>query len=249
MRNHFGKIAVVIAVSASLLGFAAPSVLARPVSTILELYTSQGCSSCPPADELLHEYASREGVLAISLPVDYWDNLGWKDTLGNPANSQRQREYARARGDRSVYTPQIVVNGLSHLAGYDQRGIDQAIVATGEFLSADRVALSLDVSGESLIVSIPVATPAAGRKSGTVWLLLYSKQEEVLIRAGENAGRTISYVNVVREMTPVGMWNGEAQNFTLPKTALMSRGHEGCAVLLQAGMSGPILGAAILDSW
>lgn len=249
MRNITNRIAAAIVFAVSVMGFVWSPAVAKPVSAVLELFTSQGCSSCPPADALLHKFAERDDVLALSLPVDYWDNLGWKDTLGSPVNSQRQRDYAHRRGDRSVYTPQIVVNGLTHVAGYNEREINRAIDATSQFLRAEKVSLRLNTAGEILTVMISKAGADAKHRSGTVWLLLYSKLEEVSIGSGENAGRKLSYVNVVREMTPVGMWNGEENQFALPKTAIMNRGHEGCAVLLQAENSGPILAAATLDSW
>ena len=230
-------------------GIGLQTAVAKPVSAILELFSSQGCSSCPPADALLHEYVARDDILAISLPVDYWDNLGWKDTLGSPANSQRQRDYARHRGDRSVYTPQIVVNGLTHVAGYDRRAIDRAITATGTFLRDDKVDMTLEAKEDMLVVSVAESAAAANHKSGTIWLLLYSKSEKVSIKAGENSGRTVTYANVVREMTPIGLWHGDNYQITLPKSEVMSRGFEGCAVMLQAGMAGPILAAAMLDSW
>ena len=249
MRNTFiplsAALTLILAISIAITGRSE----ARSVSTVLELFSSQGCSSCPPADELLKSYVARDDVLALSLPVDYWDNLGWKDTLGSPKNSQRQYDYAHQRGDRSVYTPQIVVNGVAHVPGYDRRRIDQEIEAANLSLRRELITMSINSVGETIQVSVSPAKEGAQYRSGTLWLVLYSKLETVSIGAGENAGRTLSYVNVVREMMPVGMWHGDADRITLPRADIMNRGHEGCAVLLQAGMAGPILGAAVMDSW
>ncbi len=244
--NHF--ISSLILASA-ILAFAAAPAAARPASAVIELFTSQGCSSCPPADELLAEYAQRDDVLAISMPVDYWDYLGWKDTLASPANSQRQREYASSRGDRMIYTPQVVINGIAAAPGYDQQIIDSTIEATISQLESDAVAVSMESIDDKIVISVEAAGEQSRYQSGTLWLLLFKKQIEVPVTRGENAGRSITYTNVVREMTPVGTWNGERAVYTLPKTDLMSRGLEGCAILLQSGSAGPIIGAAILDNW
>lgn len=224
-------------------------VSARPATAVVELFTSQGCSSCPPADELLAEYAKRDDVLAISMPVDYWDYLGWSDTLASPANTQRQRDYAASRGDRMVYTPQVVINGIAAAPGYSQRIIDSTIESTKSQLGTDRVLVDMESIDEKIVVRVAAAAEDGNHRNGTIWLLLYEKQVVVPVARGENAGRTIAYTNVVREMTPVGTWTGDKVVYTLPKADLMSRGHEGCAVLLQAGTAGPIIGAAILDNW
>ena len=222
---------------------------ARSATAVIELFTSQGCSSCPPADELLAEYAKRDGVLAISMPVDYWDYLGWTDTLASPANSQRQRDYAARRGDRMVYTPQVVVNGIEAAPGYSQRIIDSTIESTSSKLETDSVLVDIKIDDGTILIDVAAADANSSYKSGTLWLLLFEKQVVVPVARGENAGHTITYTNVVREMTPVGTWNGDKAVFTLPKADVMSRGHEGCAVLLQSGPTGPIVGAAILDNW
>ena len=198
---------------------------------------------------MLAEYAQHDDVLAVSMPVDYWDYLGWTDTLASPANSQRQRDYASSRGDRMVYTPQVIINGIAAAPGYDQRIIDNTISTTKSQLGGNRVLVDMGSSGEEIVVRVDAAIEGGEYRSGTLWLMLFEKQVVVPVARGENAGRTIAYTNVVREMTPVGTWNGDKAVYTLPKADLMSRGHEGCAVLLQSGMAGPIIGAAILDSW
>lgn len=217
------------------------------IGAVVELFTSQGCSSCPPADELLGELARREDVLALTLPVDYWDYLGWKDTLASPANTKRQRSYAGVRGDGAIYTPQMVVNGLEPAIGSDRSAVEAAIRTTATAVEPDKVEMSIAIEDDQLIITAGDATGVV--KSGTLWLVLYSSQEKVGIGRGENGGRTVTYYNVVREMSPVGMWKGNALRLTLPRGDLMNRGFEGCAVILQAGPAGPIIGAAKLESW
>ena len=121
---------------------------------LLELFTSQGCSSCPAADKLLGELTADPSLIALSLPIDYWDYLGWKDTLANPAHSARQRAYARVRGDRQVYTPQIVVNGAMHVLGSDKAAIERTITQTDQKTGVMSVPVSMIVGGDSLSVKI-----------------------------------------------------------------------------------------------
>lgn len=240
----FGLFAIFFMISAS-----GPVSAASRFTTVIELFTSQGCSSCPPADALLGELAKRDDMVALSLPVDYWDYLGWKDTLASPANSARQRAYARARRDRGVYTPQVVVNGVVHAAGNNPVRVEQAVDAARAQLRDSWVPISISSKGDMLEVRAAAAGKTARLSSGTLWLVLYSGVEEVKITRGENAGRTIRYYNVVREMTPIGVWHGEEVSLELPKSDVMGRGYDGCAVLLQAGSAGPIIGAAILPGW
>lgn len=212
---------------------------------VLELFTSQGCSSCPPADALMRTLRSEPGIIALTLPVDYWDYLGWKDTLASPANSQRQRAYANARGDRQIYTPQVVVNGVAHAVGSDLASIRQAVRTSNSALGA-KVPVSISVDERSVAFHVGDAPAGAKARKGTIWLVLYADAEQVSIKRGENSGRKVTYYNVVKEMTPVGMWDGSKAVFTLPRPELKARGYKKCAVLLQAGNAGPIIGAAEL---
>lgn len=216
---------------------------------IIELFTSQGCNLCPPADALFEKYVRRDDVVALTMPVDYWDYLGWKDTLATPRNSARQRAYARARGDGQVYTPQVVVNGLGHVNGADERAIEKAMARTDEALKRRHVDMYLAAEGDTLIIKAGAAPAALGKASGTIWLALVKKVEKVHILRGENGGRKIAYHNVVRELTPVGKWSGEAVTLKLPKHHLMQQGSDGCTVFLQQGRAGPILGAAEMADW
>ena len=208
----------------------------RPV--VVELFTSQGCSSCPPADTYLRDLANRENVIALAYNVDYWDYLGWQDTLASPAHTERQRAYARALGLSGVYTPQIVVNGTAEGVGSRRNEIGRAIDEAKPF----PVRVSFADKGDALALDVGAGQRPA--RPATLWLVRYAKETRVEIRGGENRGRTIAYAHAVRELTPIGMWEGKAMSLTLPKSDLLTRGFEGCVALLQAGDGGPILGAA-----
>ena len=245
-----GSLLAAILVTASL---AAPdngaiAASSKPVA-VVELFTSQGCSSCPPADKLLGKYAKRSDIVALTFPVDYWDYLGWKDTLASPAYSARQRSYAAARGDGQVYTPQAVINGLRHANGSHERAINRAISKTQKSWQGTRISLKMWTEGDVLIISAGAAPEGARVKPATIWLALTKKTETVTINRGENRGRTITYHSVVREMTPVGRWTGQEVMVKLPKHHLMSGGSDGCTVLLQQDTAGPILAAAELKDW
>jgi hypothetical protein len=211
---------------------------------VVELFTSQGCSSCPPADAYLRDLAEEEDIIALSFNVDYWDYLGWKDTLASPAFSERQRAYARKLGLSGVYTPQMVVNGVAEGVG-SRRGEIGRIINKQDERSLP-VEISFRDEGASLTLSVAAGT--APEQPATLWLVRYATAEEIEIRRGENRGRTITYAHAVRELTPIGMWEGNAMTMTLPKGELLTRGYEGCVALLQAGDGGPILGAAEIGS-
>jgi hypothetical protein len=209
--------------------------------SVIELFTSQGCSSCPPADALLKHYADRADIVALSLPVDYWDYLGWKDTLASPKYTSRQRAYANSFGAQP-YTPQVVVNGLTHVVGSHAHDIDQAIKATSAQIESSRVPLSLFSDGRTLTINVGPAADKA-EASGTLWLAAVRTKVDVDVLHGENRGRKLSYYNVVRELTPVGMWSGKANRLELPHEAILRTG-ERCAVLLQSEGGGRIIAAA-----
>jgi hypothetical protein len=214
-------------------------------TTVLELFTSQGCSSCPPADKLIGELAERDDVLALSFNVDYWDYLGWKDTLATSDNSDRQRAYAAAREDHQVYTPQIVVNGHAHVVGSNKRAVEAAIKDDGGL----PVTIDLLEKSDAITVSIDQASDIVG--ATTLWVVFYESMVSVPITRGENTGKTIAYSNVVRKIRPIAMWDGGAMSVDLPKSEMANANVKRCAVLLQteteAGLPGRVLGAAMLD--
>lgn len=216
----------------------------RP-SGVVELFTSQGCSSCPPADAVLAELAERDDVIALAYHVDYWDYLGWEDHLAAPENTARQRAYG-ASLESSPYTPQAVVNGARDTVGSRRDDIAAAIDGAPE-----GAALSIDVGLTEKDGSIFVDVGAAETTSldAHIVVVSYKPREVVEIGAGENRGRRIDYRNIVRSFQTVGMWHGESMRLELPTSEMMKNG--GCAILVQAydayGRPGPILGAARVE--
>jgi hypothetical protein len=213
---------------------------------VVELFTSQGCSSCPPADKLAGELAQDPSVIVMSLPIDYWDYLGWKDTLAIPGHTNRQRAYARTRGDREVYTPQAVVNGTVHVLGSDKNAIENAIVRTDNQPGTLSLPVSLSVANGQIAVNVPAAKGAATK--GEVWLCPITKDVPVTIGRGENTGHTVIYHNVVRRWIKLGDWTGTAHTFTLPVRDLGEAKVDTVAVVVQSGTKeapGAMLGANV----
>lgn len=203
---------------------------------VVELFTSQGCSSCPPADAILAELTERDDVLPLALHVDYWDYIGWKDSYGSPAFTRRQRDYARVAGDRTIYTPQMIVGGLEHVIGTKPMRLAELIQRHGR--RANSVALDVHRSGQRLEIAARALRPEPGRYS--VLVVAYRPSETVAIRRGENAGKTITYHNIVLDLSEVGRWNGQGSYNT---TATVPATDE-VAVLIQGEGHGPILAAA-----
>ena len=232
---------VALLASAGILGLTAAAA-ADPARAVVELFTSQGCSSCPPADAMLVELASRPDVVALTLPVDYWDYLGWKDTLAQPGFTARQRAYAHLRGDRQVYTPQIIVNGTTPTAGSDRAEIDRVIA--GEPGKTTALPVTITASERDGIVTVEV-NGAAEHQATPVWVLPVRKMQTVEISRGENKGRKVTYVNVVRAIVRVGDWRGGTARFEVPLETAQADG-DGYVVLLQSAVKnkpGVILGA------
>jgi hypothetical protein len=212
---------------------------------VLELFTSQGCSSCPPADRLLGELANDTSIIALSLPIDIWDYLGWKDTLALAGHSARQRAYAELRGDRQVYTPQMVVNGSVHVLGSDRAAIERAIVQTKHNTAVMTLPVLASTGGGDLTVTIKGAPD--GEPGGEVWLCPLSTAIAVAIGRGENRGRTVTYHNVVRSWRKLGDFDGADATWTIPLAQIEKDDIDGAAVLVQEGTRekpGVILGAA-----
>jgi hypothetical protein len=200
---------------------------------VVELFQSQGCSSCPPANANVMALAGRPDILALSFQVTYWDNLGWKDTFGSPQNTARQWDYARALRHDNVWTPQVVVNGRADVVGVKPGEIERAILQADRGVSGPRVDVA---SGK---VTITGATPL---RPAQVWLVRYDPNiVQVPIRRGENGGRTLPHRNVVRSLTNLGDWSGAARSFALPGSAADGLRS---AILVQSGKGGVILAAA-----
>ncbi len=227
---------------ASLAALVSTSAEAGPVRGVVELFTSQGCSSCPPADEVLADLAADPSVVALSLPVDYWDRLGWKDTFASPAFSERQRRYGVVRGDGEVYTPQAVVNGASHVNGSSRSGIANVI-------DRQSTRLSVPVFVKADTASIEVSVGSTAESSDATYSVLVMPiygQRSVAIGRGENANRKVVYTHIVREIIPAGAWNGAGKSYRVPRAKLKDA--EGVAVIVQRGsisQPGPIVGAAL----
>lgn len=220
-----------------------------PIRTVIELFTSQGCSSCPPADEMLKRFSEDPGVVALSLPVDYWDYLGWKDTFASPRNSERQRAYAKARGDGAIYTPQMVVNGAIHVNGAQKAEIEQAIDLTSKNTALQRVPIRFWQESNTLNIVAGGADTGRVVNEATVWLGLVQPSGTVEIAQGENAGHKLTYTNIVRELTPIGLWKGEPLLIQIPRAAVMQASTQKSVVLIQEGKAGPIIGAAWANLW
>ena len=214
---------------------------------LLELFTSQGCSSCPPADALLNAMRKKQGVITLSFSVDYWNYLGWHDTLSSPENSERQRDYAMARGDGKVYTPQLVVDGINHVNGANEAAIEMAIRTAERRLKDVKVPMTMRAEGDSLVVDIGAAPKDSDMRQATVWLVVAKDQETVEITRGENRGETITYSHPVRDVIPVGMWKGQPTTLRLPLKDLHAKGGNCLVSLLQVEGAGPVLGAAMYE--
>jgi hypothetical protein len=207
----------------------------RPV-TVLELFQSQGCSSCPPANANASALADRPDLLVLSYGVTYWDQLGWKDTFASAQGTQRQWDYARGLRHDNVYTPQIVLNGRRDIVGVDRGELDRAVKAA----QLPSVAPAITLAGRA----VAIAAGAAPKAGADVWLVRYDPRSVLVpIRRGENGGKTLPHRNVVREIVLLGAWSGAAQTYQIKPSgdgALRS------AVLLQTKNGGPIL--AVLKS-
>jgi hypothetical protein len=211
---------------------------AESAKVVVELYTSQGCSSCPPADELLAELSKNDEILPLAFHVDYWDYLGWKDELASPAFTERQKSYAHSAAERTIYTPQVIVNGKVRLVGSDAQALMSAVMhEMNQSQSA-----SLSVSRQDELVTISGTAPAKLDRPVEVLLVRYLPQVSVEIRRGENAGQTITYVNTVTSLTSIGHWSGDRP---LLMTTSIS-GSDSAAILLQEVDFGALLASAVI---
>jgi hypothetical protein len=199
---------------------------------VIELFTSQGCSSCPAADKLVGELALDPSLVSISLPIDYWDYLGWKDTLADPRNTARQKAYSKVRGDREVYTPQVVVNGSLHALGSDRGAIEQAIAKSRQNAGVLSLPVSLTIADNRLTIAVPGGEP---RNDAEIWICGVAKAITVAIKRGENQGKTITYHNVARRWVKVDVWNGKEHTWTVPVHEFGGEGIDGAAVIVQSG--------------
>ncbi len=205
---------------------------------VVELFTSQGCSSCPPADALLQQLAEQRGVIALALHVDYWDYLGWRDEFARAAFSHRQSQYAQTWRQRTVYTPQIVIQGGNYMAGNRP---DRVMREISEAQRRAPMAM-IEATRQGARASVLI-TPLEGARPAAVFLVRYTPEITVDIESGDNAGRKVTYVNIVRDWNLAAEWDGRGP-LTLSLDAL---GNENWVVIVQADGTGPILAAAVLD--
>lgn len=215
---------------------------------VVELFTSQGCSSCPPADAALREFNQGKEILGLAMHVDYWDRLGWKDTFASPDNTERQWRYARALGERQVYTPQAVVNGRAHFVGSRKGRIADA--AEQLALAGEGLTVPIKLTADGNVISISVeGVPAA--KDATLYAVYYNAEGKVDIKRGENAGRTITYSNIVGKMEMLGMAGAQGIAMHFSVDDIRQKGFTDCALILQTktadGMPGPIIGASVIS--
>ena len=244
-RPHIPEcLAILLALGAGV--SAAHAQEAAKLKGVVELFTSQGCSSCPPADKALEALAREGEVVALSYHVDYWNYLGWTDTLASKDNTDRQYAYARMFGRNGVYTPQAVLNGREHINGADLVGIRQRIGAMSAENKGLKVPVDVEVRNDELRIRV-----GAGEGKANIVIAYFERERAIEIDKGENRGKTINYWHAVTDMETIGMWEGKEANLVLPANMLKKKKKAGgCAVLLQrmktADTPGAILGATVL---
>lgn len=253
-QTHIQKIVKTLAFTAltasSLFSFSVSShaVEFTKPKAVIELFTSQGCSSCPPADAALKQINSAHEVLGLAMHVDYWDRLGWKDTFASPEYTERQYRYAHSLRERQVYTPQAIINGRTHIVGSRKQDILDTVEKFDHTNKGMIVPVNLEQIGKIIRVSIPKTEPG---RDATLYAFYFNPLEEVEITRGENAGRKLQYSNIVGKVEMIGMAgpNGMQAEFSIAD--MKQKGYEGCALVLQSktsdGSPGPILGASVIS--
>lgn len=211
------------------------------VPVVVELFTSQGCSSCPPSDAFLGDLSKRSDVIALSFHVDYWDYIGWADPFAKPLFTERQRSYARSLKQRYVYTPEMVVDGMGHDSGIS-RGTINDLVTQARAQSAQRVPVTIADRGPA---GVTVSVPAfATSDKLDVWLVAFDPQHKTQVLRGENRGSELINYNVVRNLALLTKWDGKATEWTVPVAQLGDC--DGVAILVQRADLGAMVGAAQL---
>jgi hypothetical protein len=217
----------------------------RTPKGVVELFTSQGCSSCPPADATFGELVAQGDVVALSYHVDYWNYLGWADTLSSKENTERQYGYAKTMGRSGVYTPQAVINGRDHVKGTDLPGINGKVESLRQNGHGLNIPVTAAMRGDEIEIEI-----GEGQGEAEVVVAYFTKRQQVEVTKGENSGKHMDYWHSVYDVQSVGMWNGKSMKLTLPGKIMGKSKKDGCAILLQAsGPSGEpaaILGATVL---
>ena len=242
-RLRMARIAVLLAFAVLGASHGAARAADGQPQVVVELFTSQGCSSCPPADTYLGELAQRPHVLALAFHVDYWNYIGWTDPYASKLATQRQHDYARHLNLRYVYTPQMVVNGITEGVGSERLVIGPLIKAAEDAKALRQPVAITREPGGKLAIHVDAGTSAA---PATVWLVGFDREHDTPVKHGENEGRTLKEYQIVRSCEPVATWHGQALDLQIPATK--AEGDGGVAVLLQQAGTGPIIGAAVLKT-
>jgi hypothetical protein len=227
------------------LAAALPAWAGSPV--VVELFTSQGCSSCPPADEYLGELATRGDIIPLAFHVDYWNYIGWTDPFATKQMTHRQKAYSRALGQRYIYTPEMVVNGAAQEVGSNRHGVETLIAAA---LKAPAAGPSISLTRED-DGRVRLHIGAGGRErtpqdTATIWMVKFDREHTTPVADGENQGRTLTDYNAVRTLHQLGSWTGEAVDMVYDANEADEPGNGGCAILVQRDGTGPIIAAAML---
>lgn len=236
-RRHLLAVGASLPLAAAPIGRALAQ--AAPQVCVVELFTSQGCSSCPPSDAFLGELAKRTDVLALSFHVDYWDYIGWKDPYAAPEFTARQRGYAKTLRQRYVYTPEMVVHGYAHDSGHDRTTVLELIRGAGQKIGP-QVGPVLAFERDTLLVNLPEF--AAAQRGADLWLASYDPQLKTKVERGENRGRDLINYNVVRSLASLGVWSGKAAQLRVGADKLGAGAQ--LALIVQQPDLGPIMGCA-----
>ena len=218
------------------LALAAPAAAQTAPGVVVELYTSQGCSSCPPADAFLASLSDDPGVIPLALHVDYWDYIGWADSFASPHFTARQKAYAHAEGSKTIYTPQFIVGGRDRVIGNSPGEVAASIVDVMQ--NGGLVQLWLERRGDAVSIRAVAVKPLSGQMR--VQLVRYRPKHDVSIESGENAGHKITYHNIVTSWATVGNWDGRGDF----ETSAEAPGDQPIVVIVQSEGPGPILAAA-----
>ncbi|RIK93612.1 MAG: DUF1223 domain-containing protein [Proteobacteria bacterium] len=209
---------------------------------LIELFTSQGCNSCPPADALLAELADRQDIVALSWSIDYWDYLGWRDTFAQPEHTARQRGYNQSLGLSGVYTPQLIVDGRLQTVGSRR---DEVLALIEQRLTTKAAGIRLALSKSEDAVSLTLSG-RPGALPATVWLVEFTDVAEQDIEDGELQGNSYTYRHVVRYSEKLGQWTARSQSFVLDAAAIAERDNDGHVVIVQEDDTGPVAAAALI---
>jgi hypothetical protein len=248
MIYRAAAISFMLFVSSVTIGVAAASDVDNAQPVLVELFTSQGCSDCPPADEILADLARRTDVIALSFPVTYWDMLGWKDTLASASNTNRQKAYAESLGRTGTYTPQMIVDGIEDVVGNKRHRVLSAVTRHYALRrEAEPLLLEAAYSLQNLTIDISGSAPESftADSPATIWVMRVLGHAAVEIADGENRGRILDYTNVVGDIQVAGSWSGGEKTLRLP-LELDASAHDGVAIVVQGANHGQVLAATLL---